>query len=322
MRHGPRVPDGVFVSWVRHHGRSADLAAALGLREAYYPERVVGWPRPLRYLAALLAQLWLLARTRPRVLVVMSPPPIPAVVGALYGALLRRTVVVDAHSGAFTHGAWRVLSRLSLRLLSWCPRAAVVVTNAEMAERAREWTAVPVLELHDLLVPRAWSADGSCDVFVVSSWADDEPLDLLAEAPLEGLRVVVSGRPGDPDLRARLLAAGVEVPGFLPQEEYERRFAGAGVVLALTTREGTMQRGGYEAACTGKALVVSGSAVLRDWFGDAAVYAPHDPDGLAAALREAVSRREGLEQAMRALRDRRLAEQETGLAALRDVLAR
>ena len=319
------MPDrGVFVSWVREHGRSRDLAAVLGLREVNYPRAFVGLPLPVRYLAASLATCWLLLRRRPRTVVVMSPPPIPVLLAGAYCLLTGRTLVVDAHSGAFNRPAWRALSRLSFRLLGRCRRAAVLVTNDEMRAEAESWTTHPVIELHDLLtrVDLPPATEPSCDAFVVAVWADDEPLAELAVAMagLPGLRVVISGRPTSDAARRELEAAGVVVPGYLPDEDYRRTLAGAGVVVALTTRDGTMQRGGYEAASAGKALVTSDTRVLREYFGSAAVLTAPDPAAIAAAIREALGRREELEAAMRELRDRRLAAQDAGLRRLIAVL--
>ena len=319
------MPDhGVFLSWVREHGRSRDLAAALGLREVNYPAAVVGLPLALRYPAATLATSWVLLRWRPRAVVVMSPPPIPVLIACVYCLLTGRPLVVDAHSGAFNRPAWRALSRFSLQLLGRCRRGAVIVTNDEMRAEAERWSAQPVIELHDLLtrVDLPPTAEASCDAFVVSSWADDEPLEALAAAMAElpGLRVVVSGRPSSDAARRQLEEAGVSVPGFLSDEEYRRTLAGAGVVVALTTRAGTMQRGGYEAASAGKALVTSDTRVLREYFGSAAVHAAPDAASIADAVRAGLGRRTELEGAMRELRDRRLSAQEDGLRRLAAVL--
>ena len=315
---------GVFVSWVREHGRSHDLAVALGLREVNYPRAAVGLPLPLRYLAASFATCWLLLRRRPRAVVVMSPPPIPVLIAGAYCLLTGRPLVVDGHSGAFNRPAWRALSRLSLRLLSRCSRGAVIVTNDEMRAEAEGWTSHPVIELHDLLtrVDLPSAVEQTCDAFVVSSWADDEPLAELAEAmaAMPGLRVVVSGRPSSEPVRRQLEAAGVVVPGFLSDDDYRRTLAGAGVIVALTTRDGTMQRGGYEAASAAKALVTSDTRVLREYFADAAVHTPPEPAAIAGAIREALARRSELESSMRSLRDRRLAAQDAGLRRLAEVL--
>jgi glycosyltransferase involved in cell wall biosynthesis len=315
---------GVFLSWVSSHGRSHDLARALGLKEVNYSPRVAGLPRAARYLLSAVTTTWLLLRTRPARVMVMSPPPFPVLIAGAYCLLTRRPLVVDGHSGAFNRPAWRALSRLSLRLAQRCPRSAVVVTNDEMRAEAESWVRMPVIQLHDLLTPMELPAvtDPTCDVFVVSSWADDEPLSTVAAAmaDLSGLRVVISGRPPSDQARHELETAGVVVPGFLSDEDYRRTLAGAGVIVALTTRAGTMQRGGYEAASAGKALVTSDTRVLRDYFGDAAVFTVDDPTALAAAVRDALARRAELESAIRAMRDRLLVAQAAGLRRLADVL--
>jgi glycosyltransferase involved in cell wall biosynthesis len=316
-------PRGVFLSWVSSHGRSHDLARALGLQEVNYPRWVVTQPRAVRYLVAAVSNVWALVRTRPAAVMVMSPPPFPVLIAAAYCLVTRRPLVVDAHSGAFNRPAWRALSRLSLRLAQRCPRAAVVVTNDEMRAEAQGWVRMPVIQLHDLLAPPAAPVEErSCDVFFVSTWADDEPLGTLAAAMAElaGLHVVISGRPPSDGARQELELAGVHVPGFLSDEDYRRMFGGAGVIVALTTRDGTMQRGGYEAASAGKALVTSDTRVLRDYFGPAALYTADDPSALASAVRDALARQMELEGAIRALRDRLLIDQDVGLRQLADVL--
>jgi glycosyltransferase involved in cell wall biosynthesis len=185
---------------------------------------------------------------------------------------------------------------------------------------------MPVIELHDLLQPMALppAASPTCDAFVVSSWMDDEPIEALAAAmpSLTGLRVVISGRPPSEQLRKAVESAGIEVPGFLSDADFRATLAGAGVVVALTTRDGTMQRGGYEAASAGKALVTSDTRVLRDYFGSAAAYAANDAGSIAAAIKDGLANRGQLEAEMRALRDRRLAAQEEGLRQLANVLRR
>lgn len=315
---------GVVVSWVQSHGRSRDLARALGLREVNYPPRIVTLPRAVRYVAAAFATCWTLVVRRPACVVVMSPPPIPAVIAAVYCLITRRPLVIDAHSGAFNRPGWRALSWISMRLAQRCPRAAVVVTNDEMRAEAERWVRMPVIQLHDLLAPVSLPAavGPSCDVFFISAWADDEPLGSIAAAmpQLAGLTVVISGRPPTDQARQELEAAGVVVPGYLSDEDYLRTFAGAGVIVALTTRAGTMQRGGYEAASAGKALVTSDTRVLRDYFGAAAIYTTDDPTLLATAIRTALRRRSELENEIRALRDRLLLAQEDGLRQLADAL--
>src|SRR3954462_15958344 len=98
---------GVFISWVQSHGRSRDLAQTLGLREFNYPPRIVTLPRPARYLCAAFERSWKLARTRPAVVMVMSPPPFPVQIGASYGLTTLSSLGDDVNIGAFNRPAWR-----------------------------------------------------------------------------------------------------------------------------------------------------------------------------------------------------------------------
>jgi glycosyltransferase involved in cell wall biosynthesis len=87
----------------------------------------------------------------------------------------------------------------------------------------------------------------------------------------------------------------VEYVGYLPRAEYESLLAGAAAVLALTEWEATMQRSAYEAVEAGVPVVALDRRVLRETMdGGGAVFAPADPDRIAAAVRYALDRRDEL----------------------------
>lgn len=81
-----------------------------------------------------------------------------------------------------------------------------------------------------------------------------------------------------------------------------------------------MQRVGYEALSEGKALVTSGSRVLREYFADAALYVTAEPASIESQVRLAMESRG--DQAARMAERRRvlLAEQSLRLDELRSIL--
>jgi hypothetical protein len=79
-------------------------------------------------------------------------------------------------------------------------------------------------------------------------------------------------------------------------EEYRRLIGNATLVMALTTREATNQRAACEAVQYGRALVCSGTRMLRETYGGAAVFTDADASSITAAIREGLARRESLLQ--------------------------
>lgn len=310
---------GVVLSWIPFHGRSEGLAEGLGLPAVWMPWAGAGSPAAtaVGYLrSAARTVRVVLALPRGALVVVMCPPVFAVLVAVLAGRVRGVRVVADLHSGALNDPRWA----WSRGLLRWCAArcSGLVVTNLALLEGSG-LTGRPVVVLHDpptSLVPGGRLPDLGDRPLVVfpASGAADEPLsELVAAARLLGDRatVVVTGRhPALADEPA------VRLPGFLDTEVYAQLLARADVVLALTTREATMQRAGYEALELGRPLVCSDTAVLREAFGSAAVFTAADPQSLADAVLRALADGERLSAATTALRDRMHADTTAALGRL------
>jgi glycosyltransferase involved in cell wall biosynthesis len=311
-----RVDCTLFVSWIDHHGRSADLCRVLPARCAFVGAGRVANPRtaPLRHLVQAVRTVRWLLRVRPRVLWVMAPPGDLVLLALLWRRLSGGRLVVDAHTGAVLDpgsGAPR-----STRLLR---RADLVVVTTPRLAAVLERRGVRALPLHD---PPLQAVDADVEhgrVVLPASWYADEPwADVLDAARLlPDVRFVLTGR----------APAGIVVPpnvrlsGYLPTEAYERLVAGAAVVLALTTREDTMQRAAYEAVAAGRPVVASGTRALREHLSRGAVFTIGGGEDLARAVREALDRSAALARDVVALREEHERAFEQDLTAVRSAIA-
>jgi glycosyltransferase involved in cell wall biosynthesis len=309
---------GIFVSWIPFHGRSADLADDLGLDCHFVASGSPGhpWSAPMRYVTQSWATVGLVRRTRPGLVVAMAPP-LPLVLLLLLLQRVRHfTLVVDAHTGAVRSRSggprrvFRVVARFADRVLVASP-----TLEAELREAG-----VDVVVVHDPIPAREDTgdvADSPETVLFPATWAFDEPIEALVEAArsVPDVRVVVTGRVRPTRITGEL-PPNVELTGFLSRDEYERRFDTATAVLALTTREDTMQRAGYEALASAKPLVVSDTRALLGYFDDAAVPTAADAASLAAAISRCVAEAPALRERMRSLRGVRMAEHRAVVAEL------
>ncbi len=317
---------GLFLSWAPFSRRTETLAAEFGLDARFivtpWPKRP--WTAPVKYPLQALRTAQELGHGGVSELWIMDPPS-PLV--TLAGAWARRhgvPTVVDMHTVAFFAREWRLFRPVEL---SWLrTAAAVIVTNDELAEQVRAWGARAFV-LPDPLPAVPAGVGGLADVLdpglvtVVATYSKDEPLELLpavAES-LPQLRFAVTGAPrGD----LGRWPANLTPTGFLSDREYWRQLARSAVVVVLTTRPATLLSGGYEAVALGRPLVTSDHAVLRDYFGQAAVYAPADSRLLSAAVGEAVAHGSELVERIVALRAVREAGWGRAAARLRAVLGR
>jgi hypothetical protein len=303
----------VFVAWMDADARAAGLAARVNADLLLHSR---AGARSRRYLAGSARTL---RAARQSSVAVVTNPPVLAPLAAVAGG---GNVVVDHHAGAFNDPRWRwalpVLRAVEPRL-----RAHMVHTEEHAAEARRRFRR-PVLVIQGAPVAPHWARElapgsGSADVVLVAGHAFDEPLAdfLTAAASLPQVRFLVTGTPRQP------LAppSNVAVPGHLPADEYWRTLAGARLVVSLTTRDATMQQGGYDALDLGRPLVTSDTAALRAFFADAAVYVRPDAASIAEGVEKALADEDRLAAAAETRRSWWEARVEQQLLALAPLLA-
>jgi glycosyltransferase involved in cell wall biosynthesis len=317
---GPASWQGYMVTWIPFHGRSAALARQLGLTPLWAPRWSRRTPVVVRYAAATARTLRILGRSPHPVIVTL--PPLPALVVVLMSRRRRRApLLADMHSGAFLDPRWRRFLAPTLYLLR---RDAAIVTNANLATVCRR-AGVQTFVLDDPLEPAEAPAGPATDdpyVLVVLSYASDEPVPEILEAASRRAdrRFVCTG--AAPEAIRRSAPRNVSFSGFVPRDAFIRLLRGSRAVVALTTQPDTMQRAAYEALEHGVPVVTSDTQVLRDYFGDAAVYARATATSIDAAIEEALRRNRDLRASLLTLQSRRLSDQQRALREVASYLRR
>lgn len=284
----------LFLVWgpPSHGPRSTVFARELGIpiEFVWLTRRRGALVAPAKYVVQAVRTVGILARHRPRVVWVQSPPSFAVMVVALYCATSGCSYVVDAHSDAMQSPYWtrprwliRVLARRAL---------ATLVTNERYADRVREWgaTAMVVPDVPTTFpgtrLPRG---DGAPAVAVVSSFDADEPLEQIVDAA-RGLPHVRFEITGDPARRRTPLPdplpGNVRCTGFLPDADYYTLLRSADAVMCLTTRDDTMQRGACEALSIGTPVITSRWPLLERYFHRGTVHV----DATADSIRDGVVR--------------------------------
>lgn len=288
-----------FVCWIGHQGRSEDLARRLDADLWLLGTRSAVLDRPataaVRYLVSAVRTTWRVVRERPSAFIVMQPPIFALVLVLVLAG--RRPVVADLHHDPFEERRWRWSLRPTLWLARRC--ALVLVTNPVHAAFVTD-AGARVAVLHDPPVRHgSGGAASSRTVVVPSSYSPDEPVDALFAAARRRPGVDFHLTGSAPAAVRAAAPSNVTFTGFVPTEDYHRLLTGARVVLCLTDKSNTMQRGGYEAMAHGRPLVTTDSQALRSHFGAAAVYCtPDDPRSIVDAIDDALEHRDELTQAM------------------------
>jgi glycosyltransferase involved in cell wall biosynthesis len=289
--------------------RSRALARELGIPvhfiRASLPRGAVS--ALVRYPLQALSTLRLFARERPRVIFVQNPPPLAALCAWLYGRLRGASYVIDAHSAAFSPRAlvsgpgW--LKKLLARGAEF-----TIVTNEHWQERVRAWGGRAII-LRDIPTTFPGGADypldGGFNIAFINTFSEDEPLEtfLQAAAGLPGVTFHVTGKVRAKD--AALVAGAppnVRFTGFLPDETYYALLRSVNVVMCLTTRDHTMQRGACEALSLGKPIVTSDWSLLRQYFHKGTVHVDNSVAGIRQGVMEMQAQHHAYQTGIIALR--------------------
>jgi hypothetical protein len=301
----------LFIAWERYHARTSRLGRALGaeVRYVYRLGRVRGPRLVLKYLLQSVDTLAILARERPDVVLVQTPPVFGAVLATLYAALRPSArVILDAHSGTFLSSKWT----WSLGLQRWCSRRAemTIVHMASLLRVVEGWGA-PAMELGYVFEPAAPATEPGAqlapgtNVLVPFSFSEDEPVELVfgAARQLPDVTFHLTGN-------AERMPAGcqssrpdnVRLTGYLSVPAYLGLLSAADAVLALTTQDQTFQTGGAEAVWLSRPLILSDWPELRQVFTRGTVFVPHTVEGLVGGVRAVQARQAELAAEMQVLK--------------------
>jgi glycosyltransferase involved in cell wall biosynthesis len=325
--HGP-----LFVSWYRYHGRSATLAKELEAEAIFVAVGRTGnaWSALLRYVAQSVYTLAVMLAKRPRTIIVMAPPLPLTILAWVVGKLTQSRLIIDAHTGVFNDPKWA----WALRPFLWFARRSTltIVTNTHLVNEL-EKVGVKAASLHDppasLCTERTDGIDASNKadqdmVIVPLSFSSDEPIDaiVMAAEAMPNVTFYLTGAfPQRSPVDSIRRPTNVLFTGYLPNDEYEALFRSATVVVALTTRELTMQRAGYEALSCHKPLLTSDTQVLREYFTRGALFTSSLPHDIRAGIMECLENRNSLSESMAALHSEKLASWHSEMEVIKKELS-
>jgi len=294
-------PPPPWIAW-EYHRRSRELARALGAD--FFP-LLSPLPYPLRIALLSLRTFVLLVRRRPRLLFIQNPSLMLALLACLLRPLFRYRLVVDRHSNFImrTRKVPRPVESVVMMISRFTNRHAdlTIVTNEELLDLVHAWGGKGFIlqdRLPDLrsAVPR--DLGPGRHVCFISTYGPDEPIVAVAEAARllpRDVTIHVTGRlAAAPHWLRDDCPANVRLTDFLPEEDYLSLLASCDVVMALTTRPATLLCGAYESVSLHKPTILSDQQVLRSYFHRGIVFTENTGRGIAAAILDAVSRREEL----------------------------
>ncbi|QRF54335.1 hypothetical protein D4A92_22715 (plasmid) [Rhizobium rosettiformans] len=291
------------------------------------------YTKPFSYISQWIKTLEHIKRSDPDVVWIQTPPTFLPHILLSYRFYSRRKfrIVFDCHNSTFYEPWVRIPG------LSWALRRgdAVLVHNSEIARTTRHIglgdERLVLLETRPAQVNLLESANHSSrEVLVPCSFKSDEPVEAIIDAAKlsPDITYILTGNYRRYSQAWRFeegLPPNLKLTSYISTAEFNRLLSTCSVVLGLTTREGVQLSVANEAVGAGKPMVLSDTKILRDLFGEAALFCNNTGVSIAQALQEALSARSLLANRsvqLRSVREVRWTAQANALKLSLDVLDR
>jgi hypothetical protein len=284
------------IFWGPHSLDTEQWAKRLGA--AFYTIHYLRWKRPwlapIKYIPMWFKTWAVLLKQRPSAVFVVNTPVFAPLCVYTYCRMAGIPYVMNIHGHSFTGWRWG-WSRPLLAALA--RRARVNLVGFPEYKRLCESWGARALVLGDTPIqiksPGAAAAPlpGPSNVTVISTFAPDEPVDLVAEAARR-LPQVCCTILGDTTLAdKRLLTSApdnVTFPGYIKGDAYWNLLRSSQAIMTLTTNQDSLVAGGLDGMYLGKPLILSRQRVLVDYFSKGAVFVDHTVEGIVSGIQQAL----------------------------------
>jgi glycosyltransferase involved in cell wall biosynthesis len=312
----------LYFVWYKHARRAETLSRELGARLVFVYETQLRsfWLKPMRYLIQAWKTWRLLEEERPAFVIVQSPPvfaPLAVALWCKFRGRKRVSYILDCHPGTFYHPYWR----WALPLIRPLARGAVVslLCNEDAQNYMSKWNANSLF-LSDGLPDLSSTSgtvglEGHSRIAVISTFADDEPLEELFVAArlLPHVTFYVTGDPTrvtlQPGGRARAHTAfyvesdpahamndllidkpeNIILTGFLRGSVYNGFLHNVDGIMVLSRLQTTLSCGAFEALSMAKPTILSDLPEQRKWFSRGFIMVENTPEGIAKGVNTLLS---------------------------------
>lgn len=283
----------VFICWKPFCTRSHNQAKHFDAKEIYifyFGNKQNYFSVTARYFLSFFATLKILYKEKPDVIFTLNQPPLLILSVYLYTELFGGYYILDSHSGAFNDKKWKWALPLYRFIAS---RAFLNInTNVHHQKIVESWGGRSVI-ISDIPIDHA-----KCypvkevhpnSIAVVASFMFDEPIDEIWQAAKKTPRIHYYVTGNYKKLPPNLLdntPPNIHLTGFISNDEYFGLLSAAKGIMVLTTRDHTMQRGAYEALSLQQPIITSDWSILRESFGDSAIYVDNSAAAIVKGVRQ------------------------------------
>lgn len=248
----------------------------------------------LRYYELTGITYGIIRKSAPDIIFAQNPSIVLALFVVLCSRLFRYRAIIDAHnSGIFPYDSRYALLNLLSRYIQ---RHAymTIVTNSNLCQHVEE-NGGKGFVLPDHIPtppePERKVLEGDKKIVVICTYSSDEPyMEVINAAKHLGseYKIYYTGNYNG-KVDPATLPGNVVLLGYLSEKAYWDTLYSADAIMDLTTRENCLVCGAYEGISLNKPLILSNTAVNRDFFHRGCVYVDADYQSIRDGILECFS---------------------------------
>lgn len=280
----------LFISWdgydIRHECYANILGGYTAIIEKHYINRVRA---TLAFITKALKTYKIIKKLQPSIVVIKSTHFIIAAVSMLAKSIFNYKLVFDSHSCSFENGLHypQFLHRF---FTSKCDLN--IVTNKIHQEIIKKWGGkaliinFPPIQYNQKKIGD-YPVSKNYNICYIQTYNDDEPYWEVIRA-IEKLDDITLYITGDYNKSKHELSksANITHTGFLKRDKYLGLIQKSDIIIVLTTRENTMQRGANEAIFLEKPVITSNTKFLKNYFYKGCIHVATDSKSILMGIQK------------------------------------
>jgi hypothetical protein len=319
----------VFLVWDREGIRASGISKHLGASLHFLSTS------KLRHPSLFIKTLQILRKERPGIIICQSPPITCAFIAMVYKYLFAKrpkpAILIDAHTGAISRPGSKKVTRMIMKRAS----AIIVINKEQQTYLTQDYHITPVIledpipDFTDILASvqtdRGYKLEqrAAFNVAFISSFAYDEPLDMLFDAAskLPDICFYVTGEIKNANKKLlNKIPDNVVLTGFLEYRIYVDLLQKVDVIMDLTTDNTSVVAGAFEAVSLEQPLITSNWIPLKRYFDKGTIYTDNTSNEIRQAIITSMRKKEELSKEMHQLKIEKIKEWNEKISDLKTFL--
>lgn len=293
----------VWIAWERHR-RSEELINYLNIKSYLFRSSS---PRYIKYLILTIKTLYVLAITKPKILIVQNPSIVLSFLVCLLSKIFRFKVVVDSHNEGVV--PFNYNNKIVNRIVAYIHKSAdlTIVTNSNLAKVVVKNSGTPFVLPDKKPTPKVIndiSLDGEFNYVFICTYSEDEPIGEVMDSVKfidSNDKIYVTGNiKKAPQHLIQSKSDNIVFTDYLSDGDYWGVLRAANCVIDLTYMKDCLVCGAYEALAVCTPLILTDTVVSRDTFKNGAIYVNNDAQSIGTAMQYVKKNYSSLKQQVQA----------------------